>query len=315
MIKLILSRIATGIGTLFAASLLIFFCTEILPGDVAGALLGKEATPQTIAALRQALRLDDPAPLRYLHWLGAFLSGDFGHSLANGRPVWEGLAPRFANTLFLALYTALLAVPVSVALGIFSAIKPQGFWDRLGSFFSVILISLPEFFVAYLLVLFFAVHLHWFPSLSNVGQTTGFSERLILTFLPMLTLSCVIFSHILRMTRAALLDIMAKPYIEMAQLKGLSPFYIMTCHVLPNAIGPIAYAIALNLAHLMLGVVVVEAVFVYPGMGQWMVDAVGKRDLPIVQACGIVFAAIFILLNLLADLFVLISNPRLRYPR
>jgi len=315
MAKLVMQRIAAGIITIFAASLLIFICTEILPGDVASALLGRDATPAALAAIREALHLDLPAPLRFLRWIGNFLSGDLGYSLANNRPVSEALGPRLFNTMFLAFYTAVMAVPLATILAFWAAVKPTRMLDKLGAFLSATAISLPEFLIGYLLILVFAVKWHLFPSLANVQPEASLSDRLYLTFLPMLTLSCVIFSHIFRMTRAALLGEMRQAYVTMAELKGLSRSYILMRHVLPNATAPIVYAIALNLAHLVLGVVVVETIFVYPGLGQWMVDAVSKRDLPIVQALGTIFAAIFIMLNLLADLIAVVVNPRLIHTR
>lgn len=315
MTRLFFQRLGSGLVTLFLAALLIFICTEILPGDVASAILGREATAESLAALRRELGLDKPALWRFFSWLMRFVSGDLGNSLANGRPVWEALSPRLINTLFLAAYTSFIALPLSLILALLSSWHPRGLCDRLSSIFSFAALSLPEFLVGYLLVLFLAVQWQLFPSLANVNPQTGIGERLYLCFLPMLTLTIAIFSHIFRITRSALLGEMHQPYVTMAELKGLGRLYILIHHALPNAIAPIGYAVALNLAHLVLGVVVVETIFVYPGLGQWMVDGVAKRDLPVVQASGVIFAAIFILLNLLADLLAIIVNPRLRYPK
>ena len=313
--KLVIQRFGLGVLTLFAASALIFAGTEILPGDLASAILANNATPENLAALRLELGLDRPAILRFGEWLFGALRGDFGHSLANGRDVLEEVAPRFGNTMFLASYAAVVAVPLAVVLGLIAAIRQGGIYDRLVNLFTLMTISVPEYFLAYILVKYVAVGLGWFPSLANVSPDSSFSDRLYYSFLPMLTLVLVIVAHMMRMTRASVLSVMASPYIEMAILKGLTKSRIVVRHALPNALAPIISVIALNLAYLIVGVVVVEAVFVYPGLGQLMVDAVSKHDVPMVQACGLIFAATFILLNMSADILAILSNPRLRQPR
>ena len=315
MLKLVAQRLGLGIITLFAASVLIFAGTEILPGDLASAILQNSATPENLAALRLELGLDRPALLRYVEWLLNVLRGDFGRSLANNRDVLTEIAPRFANTMFLAIYAACVAVPLAVGLGLIAAIRQGSIFDRLINFVTLLTISVPEYFLAYLLVKYIAVQLGWFPSLANVSPDMGFFERLYYSFLPMTTLVLVIVAHMMRMTRASVLNIMASPYIEMAFLKGMPKWRVVVRHAFPNALAPIINVIALNLAYLIVGVVVVEAVFVYPGLGQLMVDAVSKHDVPVVQACGLIFAAAFILLNMIADILAILSNPRLRHPR
>jgi peptide/nickel transport system permease protein len=316
MLKLVLNRFGLGILTLFAASVLIFIGTEILPGDLASAILQNTATPETLAKMRLDLGLDQPAYIRFFQWLfGASLHGDFGKSLANGRDVLEEIAPRFANTMFLAAYAAIVAVPLAIGLGLLAAIWQGGIFDRLVNVVTLMTISVPEYFLAYLLIKYVAVELGWFPSLASVSSDTPFFERLYDTFLPMLTLVLVIVAHMMRMTRASVLSVMASPYIEMAILKGLRKSRIVVHHALPNALAPIISVVALNLAYLIVGVVVVETVFVYPGLGQLMVDEVSKHDVPVVQACGLIFAATFILLNMIADILAILSNPRLRRPR
>ncbi len=315
MLRLIAQRLGLGLATLLAASVLIFAGTEILPGDVATAILQNSATPENVAALRAELGLNQPAPVRYVKWLGHAVEGDFGRSLTNHREVLVELAPRLANTLFLALYAALVAVPLALALGIAAAIWRGGIYDRLVNFFTLISISLPEYFVGYLLVKYLSVRLGWFPSMANVASDTSFLQRLDLTFLPMLTLVLVVLAHMMRMTRASVLQVMSSSYIEMAFLKGLPKWRVVVRHAFPNALAPIINVIALDLAYLIVGVVIVEVVFVYPGMGQLMVDAVSKHDMPVVQACGLIFAAAFILLNMTADISSILSNPRLRRPR
>jgi peptide/nickel transport system permease protein len=315
MLRLLVSRLILGILTLIAVSVLIFAATEILPGDVASAVLGQGATPETLAAFRAELGLDRASYLRYLDWAWGVLHGDLGQSLTNKREILKTMAPKFQNTLFLAGFAAMIAVPISVGLGILSAIN-EGKWpDKVSNIVSLAFISVPEFFVAYILILIFAVTLQWFPSLATVYQTMGLGTRLYVATLPALTLTMLVAAHMLRMTRSSVLSIMSQPYIEMAFLKGLPRSRVIIHHALPNAAAPIIAVIALNLAYLIVGVVVIEVVFVYPGVGQYMVDGVSKRDLPVVQACGLVFASAFIVLNTLADVLSILVNPRLRRPK
>jgi peptide/nickel transport system permease protein len=308
-------RAALGLLTLLAVSALLFFGTNLLPGDVASALLGQEATPEALHNIRVALGLDQPAWLRYLHWLGGAIHGDFGTSLTSTRSVGAQVLPRLGNTLLLASLAALVSVPLAVGLGLLSAMREGGILDRLISMLSLVTISVPEFFVGYVLTLVFAVQLGWLPSLAVMHGGMTFADRLAAIALPVATLVIVVLAHMLRMTRSALLSVMSAPYIEMAFLKGLPRGTVVLRHALPNAAAPIIAVVALNLGYLVVGVVVVEAVFVYPGAGQLMVDAVSKRDLPVVQACGLVFAATYVGLNTMADMLAIIVNPRLRRPR
>jgi peptide/nickel transport system permease protein len=313
MLRLIAERTALGLLTLLAVSALLFIGTELLPGDVASALLGQQATPETLAAIRTALGLDRPAWLRFVDWLWAAFHGDLGTSLASGRPIAAEILPRLGNTLFLASFAALLAVPIAIGLGILSAIRQGGIVDRLATQLSLVAVSVPEFFVGYVLVLLFAVQLGWLPSLATVYPGMPFADHLYATTLPALALLLVVTAQMLRMTRASILAVMASSYVEMALLKGLSRREIVLRHALPNAAAPIVTVVALNLAYLIVGVVVVEVVFVYPGIGQLMVDAVAKRDLPTVQACGLIFAGAYVFLNMVADLLAILLNPRLRH--
>ncbi len=315
MLRLIAQRLGLGLITLWAASILIFVGTEILPGDLASAILQNSATPESLAEMRSELGLDRPAIVRYGEWLGNAARGDLGHSLASKRDVVEELSPRLKNTVFLAAYAAIIAVPLAVALGLMAAIWQGGVYDRLVNFVTLLTISVPEYLVGYILIKYLSVQMGWFPSLANVTPETPTLDRIYLTFLPVMTLVLVVVAHMMRMTRASVLNIMASPYIEMAFLKGLPKWRVVVRHAFPNALAPIINVIALNLAYLIVGVVVVEAVFVYPGLGQLMVDAVSKHDVPVVQACGLVFAAAFILLNMIADILAILSNPRLRHPR
>lgn len=315
MLRLVVLRLALGGMTMLAASVMIFAGTEILPGDLATAILQNSATPENVAEMRKQLGLDRPAVVRYGEWIGRAATGDLGVSLSNERPVAEELAPRLRNSFFLAAFAAVIAVPLAVALGLMAAVWQNSLFDRAVNFFTLLTISIPEYLIGYLLVKYFAVRWGLFSSLANVSEETMLPERLGLTFLPMLTLVLVVVAHMMRMTRASVLNIMASPYIEMAFLKGLSKARVVVRHAFPNALAPIIAVIALNLAYLVVGVVVVESVFVYPGLGQIMVDSVSKHDVPLVQACGLIFSCVFILLNLTADVLGIVSNPRLRRPR
>lgn len=250
-----------------------------------------------------------------MQWLGNVAQGDFGRSLASKREISELIKTRAFNTFFLAGLAALIAVPLALILGVLAALYRNSLYDRMVNLFTLSSISFPEFFVAYILLIVFSVNLGWFPSLSNVDPTTPLGDRLYKLVLPATTLTLVVVAHMMRMTRASLINLLSSPYIEMANLKGMSKMRVVVFHALPNAWAPIVNIIAVNLAFLIVGVVVVEAVFVYPGLGQLIVDSVSKRDLPVVQACCLIFAATYIVLNLIADVISIVTNPRLLHPR
>jgi peptide/nickel transport system permease protein len=311
--SMIARRLAVGMVMLLATSLLIFIGLNLLPGDTATAILGQSATPAAVHALKLQLGLDQPAGWRYLHWLGGLLQGEFGSSLTSGENISVALSQRLNNTLFLAGITALVAVPLALFMG-FIAVRFHGGWvDGLLSLLSRTTVALPEFFSGYLLIFIFSMTLAWLPSNSSVQAGMPFSDRLTAIALPMATLVLAVLGHMSNMTRAALLNAQRSSYVDTAVLKGLSPMRVLWRHVLPNAWGPIINVIVLNMAYLMVGVVIVENVFVYPGLGQYLVDSIGKRDVPVVQGCALVLAAIYILLNLFADVIALLTNPRLRH--
>jgi peptide/nickel transport system permease protein len=312
---MIFKRLALGLLTLFIISLLIFSATALLPGDFAEAVLGQSATPDTVAALRQQLGLDVPSYERYFNWLTGAIQGDFGTSLANpNRTVADLIGTRLGNTMFLAVYAAAMAVPLSLMLGVLAALFRNSIFDRMSNAMALTSISFPEFFVAYILIVWLG-QTGIFPSMARVPAGAELVEKLYRTFLPALTLTLVVTAHMMRMTRAALINLLAAPYIEMARLKGMSPMRVIVRHALPNALAPIINVVALNLAYLITGVVVVEVVFVYPGLGQLMVDSVAKRDMPVVQAVALIFAAAYVLLNLTADVLSTLSNPRLMHQK
>ena len=314
VIRMILKRLGLGVLTLLLLSLLIFLSVEALPGDLAETILGQQATPENVAAIRKELGLDLPAHTRYLNWLGGMLQGDFGNSLALKKPISGLIAPRLQNTLFLTLYTACIAVPLALILGMAASLFRNGYFDRISNATALSAISMPEFFVGYIMIYFFALS-GYFPSMANINPNTAFIDKLYVCFLPALTLTLVVTAHMMRMTRAAIINVLALPYIEMANLKGVKPRRVIVHHALPNAIAPIVNVVALNLAYLITGVVIVEIVFVFPGLGQLMVDGVKFRDVPVVQATALIFASAYVGLNLLADIISTITNPRLMRQR
>ena len=321
LLDAIMRRIAVGCLTLIVVSILIFIGTSILPGDVANIILGQMSTPESLAILRAKLGLDQPAYVRYFIWLGDLLTGNLGFSKAGagagtvGTPISEMLAPRLMNTLRLGGVVAVIAVPFALAVGLVAAMYPGTRVDRFVTFTTLGLISIPEFLVATLLVLVVAVQLGWLPATAYIsGQETGLKLLRALA-MPTLTLVIVAAAQIMRMTRATVLNVMSSPYIEMAILKGVPRSRIILRHALLNAIGPIVNIIALNLAYLVSGVVIVETVFAFPGLAKLMIDAVQTRDLPLVQACAMIFCATYIVLIFIADMASILSNPRLRHPK
>jgi peptide/nickel transport system permease protein len=302
--------------SLFVVTLFIASGVELLPGDLAETLLGQDAEPDTVAAFRKEIGLDLPFHIRYFKWLGGVLVGDFGHSLANSFVVVsELIGTRVFNTLFLAVMAASIAVPIGLTLGVLAALYRTSVFDRTINVVNLTWVSFPDYFIGYVLILFLAIHAGIFPSISNIMPEMTLGDRAYRTLLPAVTMSLASTAHIMRMTRAAIINLLASPYIEMARLKGLSPTRIIVKHALPNAIAPIANVVVINLAYLVVGVVITEVVFVYPGLGQLLIDSVTTRDIPVVQAAAMIFAGTYILLNLLADILSIISNPLILHPR
>jgi peptide/nickel transport system permease protein len=315
ILTLIAQRIALGILLLFAVSVLIFAGTQILPGDVAQSILGQSATPVALANLRASMGLNDPAYVRYFRWLWGIMHGDLGTSLTSGLDIASSIGERLGNTLFLAFWSAVVAVPLAIILGLTAVRYRNGPIDKLISGLALASTSVPEFFIGYVLVYFFAVKWQIFPGISTVYPGMSFVEKMQAIALPATALTLVVLAHMMRMTRATILNVMQSAYIETAELKGLTAFEIIRRHAFPNAIAPIINVVMLNLAYLVVGVVVVEVIFVYPGMGQYLVDHVAKRDVPVVQAVGLIFASVYIILNMIADVASILANPRLRHPK
>lgn len=315
VLKLVVQRVALGLLLLLAVSAVIFLGVEALPGDTAQAILGQQATPQALANLREKMGLDQPAFTRYFMWLGGVLQGDLGTALTNNADIAESIGQRLGNTLFLAGCAAAISVPLAIFLGVIAA-RYAGRWpDKVISGATLTTISLPEFVAAYFVIFLLTQVFPVFQPVAMVFPGMSFWAKLNAVALPVIVLVLVVLAHMMRMTRAAILNVMQSAYIETAELKGLSPMQVVWRHAFPNAIAPVVSVVMLNLAYLVVGVVVVEVVFGYNALGQYLVDHVTKRDVPVVQAVGLIFAAVYIFLNMAADIISIIANPRLRHPK
>ena len=315
MKQMVMQRIGIGLATLWVVSVIVFLATSILPGDVAQIILGQSATPETLAALRAELGMDQPGYVRYFSWLGNMVTGDLGISKAGGATISSLIDSRIGLTMMMAGLVALISIPISITLGLWAAMHPGTWLDRIVTFGTLSTISVPEFFIATVLVLIFAVKLHWLPSTIYLTGDESFLELLQALAMALFTLVIVVSAQMIRMTRAGILNVMNSPYIEMAILKGVPRRRIILRHAFFNAIGPIVNVIALNLAYLVSGVVIVETIFSYPGLAKLMIDGVQTRDLPLVQACAMIFCGIYVILILVADVASILSNPRLRQPK
>jgi len=315
LLKLVIQRLALGFLLLLVVSAVIFLGVEALPGDTAQAILGQSATPQALANLREQMGLNDPPLTRYFDWLGGVMTGDLGKSLTNGADIAQAIGQRLGNTLFLAACAAVISVPLALILGLIAA-RYAGKWpDKVISAITLTTISLPEFVAAYFVIYLLTQVIPLFQPVAMVFPGMSFGAKLHAVALPVIVLVMVVLAHMMRMTRAAILNVMQSAYIETAELKGVRPMQIIWRHAFPNAIAPIVSVVVLNLAYLVVGVVVVEVVFGYNALGQFLVDHVTKRDLPVVQAVGLVFAGVYIMLNILADVIAIFANPRLRHPK
>jgi len=315
MQRMVLQRILIGLVTLWVVSVLVFIMTSLLPGDVAQIVLGQSATPESLAAYRAERGLDQPLVFQYFGWLGNMVTGDLGTSKAGGATISSLISGRLYNTMFLAAVVAIISVPLSVGLGLMAAMYPGTWIDRSLTFGTLALISVPEFFIATFMVLIFAVNLGWLPAIARVAPEDSFVEMVRGIAMPLLVLIIVVAAQMIRMTRAGILNVMNSPYIEMAILKGVRRKRIILRHAFFNTIGPIVNVIALNLAYLVSGVVIVETIFAYPGLAKLMIDGVQTRDLPLVQATAMIFCGTYVILIILADVAAILANPRLRNPK
>ena len=313
MTRLILRRVALGVLTLFLISLVVFAAVLALPGDAATAILGKEATPDRVAALRDQLHLNDSVITQYLDWIGGVLTGSFGESTSTQQPVSELLSDRVANTAFLVFVAAIVAVPLSIGIGVWTAMRRDRPVDHVLSNGSLVLAALPEFVIGIGLILLFATSVFtWFPAVSLLAPDERAWSDPSVVVLPAATLVLAVTPYISRIMRGSMIEVLESEYVTMARLKGLPERTVIWRHAVPNAIVPAIQVTALQLAWMAGGVVVVEFVFSYPGIGSLFIDAVGNRDMPVVQTITLLAAAIYVVLNLLADLATIAVTPRLR---
>ena len=312
VLRLVVSRVLLSLLTLLLVSIIIFAMLEVLPGDVASRILGRDATPESLATLRAQLHLEDPAPQRYLDWLGGILRGDFGKALTSSRPVTEILAPRIYNTLVLSAAAFLLYLPLALVPALLQAMRRDGPLDHGLSVITLVLLSTPDFLLGTLLLIGFVIRVPLFPAMSLVDQSSGVAEYLRAIALPAITLAIVMAVYAVRMLRDNLIEVLDSEYVRMAELKGLPRRRVVLRHALPNALVPTLNITALNLAYLIGGVVIVEKVFSYPGFGGLLVDALQLRDLPLIEATVLIAAAVYVGANLLADIGAILLNPRLR---
>lgn len=311
-VVLVLQRLTSALLTLALVSSAVFFATSLLPGDTATVLLGQSATPEAVAGLRHAMHLDQPAAVRFVQWVWAMVHGDLGMSYVNNLPIQQLIGGRLAQTLKLAGITTLVALPLSLTLGITTALYRGSVYDRIVSTLTIGVISVPEFMVATCAVLLFAVYLGWLPALSMNAGGASWAGMFRAYAMPVITLTFVVSAQMIRMTRAALIETLGTSYVEMALLKGASRGRIVLRHALPNSIGPIANAAALSLAYLVGGIIIVETVFNYPGIAKLMVDGVETRDLPLIQSCAMIFCLAYLLLTTAADIVAIAANPTIR---
>jgi peptide/nickel transport system permease protein len=315
MIVLVIRRFFLALVTLLIISVIIFLGVEALPGDAATAYLGQSATPESLEALREEFGLNTPAPQRYLNWLGDMLTGDFGDSMARRKPVSEIIGNQFRNTIVLASAAALVGIPLAIVLGVFTGLTRDRWPDILVSLVAIIGMTLPGFVTATILIYIFAIRLEWFPAIALVASDAPVSEILPNIILPIITLTFIMVAHILRLVRTNMIEVMVSNYVQMARLKGVPAMKIVFLHALPNAMLPSINVIALTLAWLLGGVAIIETVFNYPGIGKLLINAIGDRDLALVQGIAMILASIYIGVNLIADLLALVLNPRLRTTR
>ncbi len=313
MRRLLLRRSLFGLFTLWVVSLVVFLATQALPGDAAQAILGREATPERLAALRAQLHLGGSLPEQYISWLGHLVTFDLGNSLAGGKPVAQVIAPMLLNSSVLMLCSAIIAIPLAIAIGTWSALKKDTAVDHVTGVVTLVLASLPEFVVGVLLVLLLATgFLHLFPAVFVLIPGEQVWSNPAQLVLPVLTLVLAVSPYIIRIMRATMLEVLESQYVQQARLKGLPERTVIWRHAIPNAIGPVAQVVALQLAWLIGGVVIVEYLFRFPGIGFQLIDAVTNRDLPVVQALVIVIALFYVVVNLLADVVTLAANPKVR---
>ncbi len=309
----IVRRLLLGILVLILVSILVFLATQALPGDPARAILGRSATPASLAALRRQLHLNEPVLTQYWNWVIGLLHGNLGTSLAAQEPVSTLLAPKLVNSAVLVALAAVLSIPLSIAIGAWAALKREKVFDQTSSNLLLLLAALPEFVVAVVLVILLATTVfHVLPAISTIPPGSRPWNNWVALVLPTVTLVIAVAPYVARIMRASMIEVLESDYVEMARLKGLPERTVLIRHALPNALGPVFQVIALNLAYLAGGIIVIEYVFNYSGIGSAIQEAVVNHDMPVVQALAMLIAAVYVTLNLLADVATILVTPRLR---
>jgi peptide/nickel transport system permease protein len=309
----LLRRLLLVAYTVLVVSVLVFAITQVLPADAAVTLLGENATPEALAAVRDRLGLNDPVWLQYWRWLTAALTGDFGHSMRTGQPVAPMMLTALSRSLLLALLSILLMLAVAVPLGLWAALRQGKAADLVTGFISYIGVSLPEFVTATLLLIVLADWLQWLPATGYVPPGEDFWDSMAHLVLPVLTVSVIMVAHVSRMVRSETIDVLHSDYIRAAKLKGLSPRAVLLRHVLRNALLPVITIVALDVGYLLGGIIVVEEIFALPGIGRQLIVAITARDLPAIQAGALVMAVTYAVASTLADIAYALLDRRIRY--
>jgi peptide/nickel transport system permease protein len=312
MLRFLVIRFALILLTLVVVSLAIFGVTEVLPGDVAEAVLGKSRTPGALETLREQMGLDQPPWKRYLNWVGGVFQGDLGTSLVQDRPVTEILKSRLQNSLVLAIAAFCIAVPSAILVGVWAGVRRGSAGDHTVSVLSLVAISLPEFVTGFILIVILSSTLGWLPSSSIVLPGTSPLARPEILIMPVLTMTAVLFGYIMRMTRANIIEALETNYVRTAILKGLPRWQVIWRHAVPNAMLPTISVVSINIGWMLGGLIIVESVFGYPGLGLTLINAINRRDLPVLQAVALLVAGTYAVSNLVADLMYVWLNPRIR---
>jgi peptide/nickel transport system permease protein len=312
LLRLIAGRVLGALVTLFLVSVLIFLMIDILPGDVAGRILGREASAHALAQLREQLHLNDPLIVRYVRWISAFVTGDFGTSLSSSRPIADVVGPRLMNTLLLSLGAVIVYLPLLTVTALVQAVSRNRFADHLLSGITLVFLSIPDFLLGTMILVLFVLIVPLLPAVSYVDNSRPAGAYILALVMPAMTLGIVITVHTVRMLRDNLIEVLDSEYVRMAELKGLPRRRVLLRHALPNALIPTLNIAALNLVYLIGGVVIVEKVFAFPGFGSLLVDSVQLRDFPLIEVTVLIAATVYIVANLVADVITIILNPRVR---
>jgi len=313
MLRFFLRRLGFMVVTVLIASVIIFWATEVLPGDVANQVLGRFATEQAKTELRHQLGLDKPIPVQYERWVASYVRGNWGTSVSMNEAVRGVVFQRLRNSLMLALVAFVFYVPLGILLGLIAALRKNSWLDQGISIGSLAFIGLPEFVSGVILISIFAVQLHWFPASSAIDPQSTFLQALPYLILPAITVALTSLAYVIRMTRSSTVDVLQMDYVRTANLKGLPPRKVLFTHVLRNSLLPTVTVVAIGIGWLIGGLIVTESVYSYPGIGRLLLFAIENRDLKLVQATALLIVIIYVVANLVADLLYAVLNPRIRY--